>query len=122
MIYAIGQEDSVMKEEQTVQRIKKQILDLGPMLPGSLSEQWNVCGTLGCKCKDPQKPIRHGPYYQLSFSVKGRSSTLFIRPEEASEVRKRIQRYQRFKELAMALTQAYVDLARKQKISGRLEA
>jgi hypothetical protein len=111
-----------MKEEQQIQRIKKQILDLGPMLPGSLSEQWNVCGTLGCKCKDPQKPIRHGPYYQLSFSVKGRSSTLFIRPDEVAEARRRTKRYQRFKELVMALTQANVDLARKQKLSGRLEA
>jgi len=48
MIYAIGQsqENNFMKEEQQVQRIKKQILELGAMLPGSLSEQWNVCGTL----------------------------------------------------------------------------
>ena len=111
-----------MKEGQQIQRIKKQILALGPMLPGSLSEQWNVCGTLGCKCKDPKKPIHHGPYYQLSFSVKGRSSTLFIRPGEVPEARRRIQRYKRFKKLAMDLTQAYVDLARKQKLSRRLEA
>ncbi len=110
-----------MKEEQQVQKIKKQLLALGPMLPGSLSEQWNVCGTPGCKCKDAQKPVRHGPYYQLSFSVKGKSSTLFVRPEEVPEARRRIRRYQRFKELVMALTQAYVDLARKQKLSGRLE-
>ena len=110
-----------MKEEQKVQRIKRQLLALKPMLPGSLSEQWNVCGIPGCKCKDPQKPVRHGPYYQLSFSVKGKSSTLFIRPEDVAEARRRIQRYERFKELVMALTQAYVDLARKQKLSGRLE-
>jgi len=108
------------REEQQIQKIKKQLLALGPMLPGSLSEQWNVCGTPGCKCKDSQKPVRHGPYYQLSFSVKGRSSTLFVRPEDVSEVRKRIQRYKQFKELAIALTQAYVDLARAQKLSGRL--
>ena len=110
-----------MKEEQQVQRIKRQLLSLGPMLPGSLSEQWNVCGSPGCKCKNPQRPVRHGPYYQLSFSVKGKSSTLFIRPEDVAEARRRIQRYERFKELVMALTQAYVDLARKQKLSGRLE-
>jgi hypothetical protein len=109
-----------MTVEQQIKKIKKQLLALGPMLPGSLSEQWNVCGTPGCKCKDPQNPIRHGPYCQLSFSVKGRSSTLFIRPEEVSEVRNRIERYQQFKELVMILTQAYVDLARKQKLSGRL--
>ena len=109
-----------MTADQRIKKIKKQLLALGPMLPGSLGEQWNVCGTLGCKCKDPHNPVRHGPYYQLSFSVKGKSSTLFIRPQEASEVRKRIARYQKFKELVMALTQAYVDLAREQKLSGRL--
>ena len=108
------------REEQQIQKIKKQLVNLGPMLPGSLSEQWNVCGTPGCRCKDSQKPVRHGPYYQLSFSVKGRSSTLFVRPEDVSEVRRRIQRYQRFKELVIALTQTYVDLARAQKLSGRL--
>jgi hypothetical protein len=108
-----------MKKEQQIQKIKKQLVALGPILPGSLSEQWNVCGTPGCKCKDPQKPIRHGPYYQLSFSVKGKSSSLFVRSEEVPEAQRRIRRYQRFKELVMALTQAYVDLARKQKLSGR---
>ena len=110
-----------MKEEQQVQKIKKELLDLGPMLPGSLSRQWNVCGTPGCKCKDSRNPVRHGPYYQLSFSVKGKSSTLFVRPDEVSAVHIRIQRYQRFKELVMALTQAYVALARKQRSAGRLE-
>jgi hypothetical protein len=111
-----------MKEEQRIETIKGQLLALGPILPGSLSEQWNVCGTPGCKCKNPQNPTRHGPYYQLSFSVKGRSSTLFIRPEEVPEARRRIRNYLRFKQLVMALTQAYVDLARKQKQSGRLSA
>ena len=110
-----------MKEEQQVQRIKKELLALGPMLPGSLSQQWNVCGTPGCQCKDSRNPVRHGPYYQLSFSVKGKSSTLFVRPDEVPAVQIRIQRYQRFKELVMALTQAYVELARKQRSAGRLE-
>ena len=111
-----------MREEWQIERIKKKLLALGPMLPGSLSEQWNVCGSLGCKCKDPKKPVRHGPYYQLSFSVKGKSSTLFVRPEDVPEARRRIRRYQRFKELVLALTQAYIDLARSQKLSRRLGA
>src|SRR3990172_12820126 len=60
------------KEEEKIQRMKNELLGLGPMLPGSISEQWNVCGTPGCQCKDPKRPVRHGPYFQLSFSVKGR--------------------------------------------------
>jgi hypothetical protein len=108
-----------MKEEEKIRQVKKQLLELGPMLPGSLSEQWNVCGTPACKCKDPINPVRHGPYYQLSFSVKGRSSTLFVRRNEISEARRRVRRYQRFKELTMALTQAYVDLVRRQGLARR---
>jgi hypothetical protein len=38
-----------MNEERQIQKIKKQLVALGAMLPGSLSEQWNVCGTPGCK-------------------------------------------------------------------------
>ncbi|HSF10411.1 MAG TPA: DUF6788 family protein [Nitrospirales bacterium] len=66
------------REEQTLQRIQRQLATLGPVLPGSLSEQWNVCGTPGCRCKAPSNPKKHGPYYQLSFTVAGKSSTLFV--------------------------------------------
>ncbi|MFC1572017.1 DUF6788 family protein [Candidatus Eisenbacteria bacterium] len=65
------------KEERRVEQLKRKLAQLGPMLPGSISEQWNVCGTPGCQCKDPDKPKKHGPYYQLSFTVGGRSSTMF---------------------------------------------
>ena len=47
------------------------------MHPGSLREQYNVCGKAGCRCKDPKKPQKHGPYYQLSYTWRGKSSTPF---------------------------------------------
>jgi hypothetical protein len=95
-----------------IKHIKQQIAQLGPFLPGSISEQWNVCGKIGCACKDARKPLKHGPYYQLSFSVKGRSSSMFLKPEQLAEALRRIARYQRFKQLNFDLTQACVDLAR----------
>lgn len=100
-------------EERKIQKIKTQIIKLGPMLPGSMKQQFNVCGKTGCKCKDPENPIKHGPYYQLSFTVGGRSSTLFVKNEDVPEVRKRIRRYKRFRQLTTALTKAYVDFTRK---------
>lgn len=102
-----------MNPQLRVQRVMKKICDLGPMLPGSISEQWNVCGTPGCACKNSEAPIKHGPCYQLSFSVKGRSSTMFLKGEAVAEARKRIKRYKWFKELSFELVQAYVDLARE---------
>lgn len=101
-----------MSPEQKIAQIIKKILNLEPVLPGSISEQWNVCGTPGCACKSVQNPIKHGPYYQLSFSVRGKSSTMFIKRQDLKEVRKRIKRYKALKNLIFELVQAYVDLAR----------
>lgn len=101
------------KEERKVEQLTEKIAELGAMLPGSISEQWNVCGRAQCRCKDPDKPKKHGPYYQLSFTVGGRSSTMFLKKGDLSEVRRRIKRYQQFKTLCSELVHAYVALARK---------
>lgn len=102
-----------MDTKGKVGRIKRKLSSLGPILPGSINEQWNVCGTAGCKCKDALNPKKHGPYYQLSFSVGGRSSSLFVKREDLSEARKRVRRYQEFKKLITELIQANVELIRK---------
>lgn len=101
-----------MNPQQKIKRIKQQILSIGPMLPGSISTQWNVCGVAGCRCKDPHNPKKHGPYYQLSFSVKGKSSSMFIQKDALAETKRRIKRYKQFKQLSFDLIQAYVDFAR----------
>jgi hypothetical protein len=102
-----------MDPQEKVAQITRKLLNLGPMLQGSISEQWNVCGTPGCKCKDSAAPKKHGPYYQLSFSVGGRSSSMFIRKADISEARRRVKSYQEFKKLTTELIQANVDLIRK---------
>ena len=102
-----------MDPQEKVAQITRKLLNLDPMLPGSISEQWNVCGTPGCKCKDSAMPKKHGPYYQLSFSVGGRSSSMFIRKADISEARRRVKSYQEFKKLTTELIQANVDLIRK---------
>lgn len=102
-----------MDPQKKAEQLRGKLLKLGPILPGSISEQWNICGTPGCKCKDPANPKKHGPYYQLSFSVGGRSSSLFIRKEDIFDARQRVRRYQEFKRLITELVQANVDLIRK---------
>jgi len=101
------------REERKVQQLQGRLATLGPMLPGSISEQWNVCGTPGCRCKDAKNPVKHGPYYQLSFTVGGRSSTMFVKKEDLPEARRRLKRYQQFKTLCGELVHASVALARK---------
>jgi hypothetical protein len=100
--------------QKRIDSIKADLLALGPMLPGSISEQWNVCGKAGCRCKNPDDPQKHGPYYQLSFTIGGKSSTMFVKKEDLGEVRERIEKHKRFRDLSVELARAYVDLAREQ--------
>jgi hypothetical protein len=58
-----------------------------------------VYGQPGCRCKDPNKPQRHGPYYQLSFTWRGKSSTRFLRPEQVEPMRRQVANYKRLREL-----------------------
>jgi hypothetical protein len=103
-------------KRRKVESIKKQLRELGAFLPGSLSKQYNVCGNPTCRCKDPKHPRRHGPYWQLSFTVNGRSSTRFIKPDELDEARLRLRRFKRFKALNARLTEAYVKLSRAENL------
>lgn len=90
---------SIQVLEERIQRIKTELAALGDMRPGSLSKQYNVCGKAGCRCKDPQNPQRHGPYYQLSWVHRGRSTTQFIRRPFLPQVRAEIASYSRFRKL-----------------------
>ena len=96
------------KEERRIKQLLRKLEELGPMLPGSITEQWNVCGTPGCRCKDSEKPVKHGPYYQLSFTVGGKSSTMFIKKEDLPEARRSIKRYKKFKTLNIELVHAHI--------------
>jgi len=93
--------------ERRIEQIQQELARLGPMRPGSLSEQYNVCGTPGCRCKDPKKPQKHGPYYHLNYTWQGRSRTEFVRAEAVAEVRRELETYKRFR----ALTTEWVTLS-----------
>jgi len=95
-------------EERRIGELKDELFKLGAILPGSISRQWNVCGSPGCKCKDPDHPVKHGPYFQLSYTLNGKSSTVFVKKGALKEVSARIKRHKQFKELCNALVEAYV--------------
>lgn len=85
------------------------------MRPGSLSEQFNVCGNPACKCKNPQKPERHGPYHQLSYTFKGRSRTEFIKEDMVEITRQQLDNYKTFKRLTTEWVELSVELAKLKK-------
>jgi len=103
-----------MEPSRKASLVKAKLAKLGPFLSGSISKQWNVCGTPGCACKNPENPVKHGPYYQLSYSVKGRHSTMFLNRKDIPEVKRRILRFQEFKQLCFDLLEANVLLLKNE--------
>ena len=84
--------------EQRIAAIKRELGALGPLRPGSLSRQYNVCGNPTCRCKaDP--PQRHGPYSQLSYTHQRKSSSEFVRAEDLAEVEIQLHNYERLRTL-----------------------
>jgi len=85
------------KIEKQMSRIKNQISAI-PM-PGSLSEQFNVCGSPGCKCKDRKNPQKHGPYFQLGFMNNKKHTTKFIPKWLVNDVTKSVTEGKRLRKL-----------------------
>ena len=108
------------QKERKIKLLQKKLaksINRKPMLPGGISRHFNVCGKSNCKCKDPKHPVKHGPYYQLSFTLAGRSSSFFVKQKDLSQARQCVQHYQEFRKLTTSLIQAYVDFIRKQGFS-----
>jgi hypothetical protein len=93
--------------ETQINKIKMKLMKVGEMRPGSLSKQYNVCGVKGCRCKDPVKPKKHGPYHQLSYVHKKKSTTRFIRRHQLAAVRNQTNQYKKYK----ILMEKWVELA-----------
>lgn len=92
--------------ERQIEKVKRDLVALGDLRPGSLSIQYNVCGNPNCRCK-ATPPKKHGPYYQVSFTRKGKGSSKFIRKEDLPTVRKQLKNYERMK----LLMDRWIDLA-----------
>ena len=98
---------SIHNLETRIAQIKSRLQAQGPMRPGSLSRQYNVCGKPGCRCKDPKRPRRHGPYYQLNYVYRGKKTSKFIRREVLKQVQAELANYKKFRRL----TEQWIGLA-----------
>ena len=73
--------------EQRIDRIKKELVEIDSMRPGSLTRQY----------KDPKN--RTGAYWQISYTRQMKSRTEYVRREWVKELRSQIKTHKRFKRL-----------------------
>jgi hypothetical protein len=78
--------------------LQDQVRELGFIAPGSVIERYTVCGSPGCRCHaDP--PRRHGPYYQYTRKLAGKTLTRRLDPKQAQTYRDWIANRRRLDDL-----------------------
>lgn len=109
---------SLRELQRKIDAIKRQIVALGSLRPGTLSQQYNVCGNPTCRCKaDP--PKKHGPYYQISYTWRRKSRTHFVREEELPQIQQEVATYERLRALVGEWIDAALEIARIERESRR---
>ena len=87
-------EKKIEEMEEEIDGIKKELMELGEMRPGSLSKQY----------RKPKEKV--GAYYQLSYMHKMKSRTDYVRPQFLERTQRQVDTYKRFKKL----TERWVEL------------
>jgi hypothetical protein len=70
------------RDEVRYEALKQSIVDLGLIRHGSLVRRFMPCGKPGCRCQ-ATPPQLHGPYYQWTRKVHGKTVTVRLTQQEA---------------------------------------
>jgi hypothetical protein len=75
--------DDLQQLRSRHQALAARLSQIGFALPGSLTRRYTTCGKPGCRCQgDPPRP--HGPYYQLTRKVAGKTITRRLTSTQAA--------------------------------------
>ncbi len=70
------------QDQQRYEEFKRRIANLGFVRRGSIVKRFMPCGKAGCCCQ-ATPPQLHGPYYQWTRKVRGKTLTVRLSEKEA---------------------------------------
>ena len=80
------------------------------LLPGTLLERYTRCNKPGCRCMaDPPQP--HGPYYQWTRKIDGKTKTVLLTPEQVERYKPWFDNAQQIRALTTKLETLSLDIA-----------
>jgi len=85
------------------QKLLEEIVHIGDMRQGTLSEVYRPCGKPNCHCAGPGDP-GHGPYYAFTRKVGGKTETVQLRAGPVlTKIEREVEAYRRFRSLCTEL-------------------
>src|SRR5512142_3491555 len=98
-------EPSLPELEAERDRLYAQLASVGDFRRGSVSENYRKCGKPNCACAAPGHP-GHGPQYNLTRTVEGRTRARHLKPgPELEKIRREVAEYGRFRDLVGQVTE-----------------
>lgn len=91
-------EQRIANYERRYRELAAQLADIGLVSAGSVTRRYTRCTSPGCKCRaDPPQP--HGPYWQWTRKIDGKTVTRRLTPAEATLYREWIANDRRMRHL-----------------------
>ena len=78
------------KKRRSIDQIKKKILSVDLVLPGTLYARLKPCGKPNCRCASGEPEDLHGPYWEWNRREGGRLVHKIVSEEEAKQIEKAI--------------------------------
>jgi hypothetical protein len=100
-----GLADELAGLERRRAELYRELGRVGDFRRGSLNEVRRKCGKPGCACASPGHP-GHGPQWNLTRKVEGRTRALHLKPgPEVEKARREVAEYERFRGLVSEVTE-----------------
>ena len=91
-------------DDRGFEALKQQVLELSYVRPGSVVRRFMPCGNPGCRCM-ANRPQLHGPYYQWSYRVKGKTRTIRLTEEQAHSCERYVENHRQLRRLVRKMEQ-----------------
>ncbi len=103
-----------MKKYKLLETLFFELLQLKPFLPGTLTEQYRICGKPNCKCIDKKEPKKH-PAFQLSYMLENKRSSIYISKSEVEQADEMTKAYRKLRKIITDISLETVKLTRQYK-------
>ena len=81
-LHSTSAPSALAKRAQRFQELKRNLDQLEYFCKGTVLKRMTKCGKAYCACRsDPDK--RHGPYFELTYKVEGKTVNVRLSPEAA---------------------------------------
>ncbi len=103
--------NNVADLEAAREELRRRLLGIGDLRPGSVVEMYRRCGKPNCRCARPGEQ-GHGPTLVLTHKEGGKTVTRSIPEEAADRTREQVAEYRRFRETVrefVAVSEALCD-------------